>query len=101
MDQIKGKKKPDKPKDCTPDNPGHPGHPGHPQNQVSSTPYAGEPVNATNAPGQIANNVPAGIPAGSGTNIAPTTYADSFGQTVNVTVPTVTAPGVSAATTTG
>lgn len=56
---TKGEKpnKPDKPNE--PCEPGNPGHPNHPQNQVSSTPYAGEPVNATTAPGQVANNVPA------------------------------------------
>lgn len=86
-------KKPEEP--CEPGEPGNPGNPNcpnpHPQ-QVSSTPYAGEPVNATNAPGQIANNVPAGLPSGAGTNVPPTTYVDSFNNVVTPTIPTAAAP---------
>lgn len=84
-------KKPEEP--CEPGQPGHPENPNcpHPQQpQVSSTPYAGEPVNATTAPGQVANNVPAGLPSGGGTNIPPTTYTDSFGSSVVVTPPSGT-----------
>lgn len=86
---TKGEKpsKPDKPNE-----PCEPGHPNHPQNQVSSTPYAGEPVNATTAPGQVANNVPAGLPSGAGTNVPPTTYVDSFNNVVTPTIPTAAAP---------